>query len=130
MPNQRYAYPKKDRYIKIFKIRKRRPANQKAYITVKEYIHPKNESLHAYVRQLTAKEILAENLKDTSTYLVVINYHPEVDMDCYIEFNGKVLRVITPPDTYEDRNIEMKLTCQIVTDSLEYSKTVGKEKLL
>lgn len=126
----RFVYPHKDRYIKVFHIRKKRLPNSAETTVIKEYIHPVKESIKAYVRQLSAKEILSENMKDTSTYLVVVNYHQDIDMECYIEFKDKILRLITPPDTFEDRNLEMKLTCQIVSEELGYTKVVGKEKLL
>lgn len=119
---------RKDRYIKIFRIVRKKLPNAKAPTVIKQYIHAKNELLHAYIRQMSAMEVYNTLHKETSAYLVVINYHPEVDTECYVEFtDGRILKVITPPDDYELRQIETKLVCQIVSEELGYTKVLGKE---
>ena len=110
---------RKDRYIKIFRIVRKKLPNAKAPTVIKQYIHAKNELLHAYIRQMSAMEVYNTLHKETSAYLVVINYHPEVDTECYVEF--------TAPDDYELRQIETKLVCQIVSEELGYTKVLGKE---
>lgn len=118
---------RKDRYIKVFRIIEKRYANNpKKPVVVKQYLHKKDESIKAYIRQLTATEVYKALHKETSAYLVIINYHPEVDTDCYVEFpDGKVVKVVTPPDDYELRKLETKLTCQTVSDELGYTKVIG-----
>lgn len=117
---------KKNSFIKIFRIIEKRYANNpKKPVVVKQYIHPQNESLKAYIRQLTATEVYNALHKETSAYLVVINYHPEVDTECYIEYGDMIMKVVTPPDDYELKKLETKLTCQRVSDELGWTKVIG-----
>ena len=123
--SDRVKYEKKS-YIKVFRIIEKRYANKpKKPVVIKQYLHPVEESLKAYIRQMTATEVFNALHKETSAYLVVINYHPEVDTDCYIEYGDMVMKVVTPPDDYELRKIETKLTCQRVSDELGYTKVIG-----
>lgn len=117
---------KKNSFIKIFRIIEKRYANNpKKPVVVKQYIHPQNESLKAYIRQLTATEVYNALHKETSAYLVVINYHPEVDTECYVEYGDMIMKVVTPPDDYELKKLETKLTCQRVSDELGFTKVIG-----
>lgn len=117
---------KKNSFIKIFRIIEKRYANNpKKPVVVKQYIHPQNESLKAYIRQLTATEVYNALHKETSAYLVVINYHPEVDTECYVEYGDMIMKVVTPPDDYELKKLETKLTCQRVSDELGWTKVIG-----
>ena len=117
---------KKNSFIKIFRIIEKRYANNpKKPVVVKQYIHPQNESLKAYIRQLTATEVYNALHKETSAYLVVINYHPEVDTECYIEYGDMIMKVVTPPDDYELKKLETKLTCQRVSEELGWTKVIG-----
>lgn len=117
---------KKNSFIKIFRIIEKRYANNpKKPVVVKQYIHPQNESLKAYIRQLTATEVYNALHKETSAYLVVINYHPEVDTECYVEYVDMIMKVVTPPDDYELKKLETKLTCQRVSDELGFTKVIG-----
>ena len=117
---------KKNSFIKIFRIIEKRYANNpKKPVVVKQYIHPQNEFLKAYIRQLTATEVYNALHKETSAYLVVINYHPEVDTECYVEYGDMIMKVVTPPDDYELRRIETKLTCQRVSEELGWTKVIG-----
>ena len=117
---------KKNSFIKIFRIIEKRYANNpKKPVVVKQYIHPQNESLKAYIRQMTATEVYNALHKETSAYLVVINYHPEVDTECYVEYGDMIMKVVTPPDDYELRKIETKLTCQRVSEELGWAKVIG-----
>lgn len=117
---------KKNSFIKIFRIIEKRYANNpKKPVVVKQYIHPQNESLKAYIRQLTATEVYNALHKETSAYLVVINYHPEVDTECYVEYEDMIMKVVTPPDDYELKKLETKLTCQRVSEELGWTKVIG-----
>lgn len=117
---------KKNSFIKIFRIIEKRYANNpKKPVVVKQYIHPQNESLKAYIRQLTATEVYNALHKETSAYLVVINYHPEVDTECYVEYGDMIMKVVTPPDDYELKKLETKLTCQRVSDELGFTRVIG-----
>jgi len=57
---------------------------------------------------------------------VVINYRKGISVDCYVEFKDKVLKVIGV-DYYEDRNIEIKLTCQAVSEQFEIDEVIENE---
>ena len=119
-------YSIKDRKVKIFQIYKRTQDDSTVTI-VKEYKHPKEKYLNAHIKQLIAKEgFSSDSHQDASTYLVVINYRKGISVDCYVEFKDKVLKVIGA-DYYEDRNIEIKLTCQAVSDHFEIDEVIESE---
>lgn len=124
-----YLYPLKDRLVKIFKIIKKRYANDKKNeLLIKEYQHPKSMSLRAYVRQQVAKEDYSfDSHNDSSTFLIVINYRKNIDVDCYVEFKEKIMKVIAV-DAFEDRNLELKLTCQLVPFDLEIIEVRGVDE--
>ena len=122
-----YQYPNKDRRVKIFKIIKKRYPLEHTEVMTKEYLHPVEQSLHAYVRQIVSKEeFTSEAHKDSSNYLVVINFRDGIDLDCYIEFKGITLKAVGI-DGYEQRGLEIKITCQVITDDLEFNEIRGKE---
>lgn len=102
-------YPQKDRQIRIFRIHSKRWANESEQSIIKEYMHPKDTFLRAYIRQLSAGEMATEALKKQSDdFEAVINYRPEITTDCYIEFQGDTYRV-TGVDGFDLKNIELKL---------------------
>lgn len=123
-----YQYPNKDRRVKIFKIiKKRYPQDPHNEVIVKEYLHPAAKSLCAYVRQLVSKEeFTSEAHKDSSNYLVVINFREGIDLDCYVEFKDKTMKAVGV-DGYEQRDLELKITCQVITDDLEFNETRDRE---
>ena len=99
-----YAYTKKDRLIKIFKLVKRKLPNSEVVITTKRYLHKVDTLIRAYVRQLTDNA--------NGDFLVVINYR-RVDLNSFIEFKDLVLQV-KGIDEFEVRDLEKKLICNRV----------------
>ena len=125
-----YLYPLKDRSIKIFRIIKRRSPEQENEILIKQYQHPKNKFLKAFVRQIAAHESFNDNAhQDSSNYLIVVNHREGITVDCFIEFKDLVLK-ITAIDSFECRNLELKLTCQLVTNEINFDVIADKEWLL
>lgn len=119
-----YAYPNKDRQIKLYYAKQCVWKNGHSHGTYleKKYLHPKWEFIRAYVRQIVANN--QENndaIINADRYLVVINYRNLPRGQYYIEWKDKVLKVINI-DEYEGRNIELKLECQVIDiDSTAYS---------
>lgn len=122
-----YAYPLKDRQVKIFKLTKRKDLlDRENEINVKEYQHPENQNLQAYVRQIVARESYEQEVHQTlNEYLVVINYREGINENCYVEFKGKTMRVKSV-DNYEDRGLEMKLICSLVEETIEADQVTEK----
>ena len=122
-----YAYPMKDRKIKIFKLTRRKSLlDRENEIIVKEYQHPQEKFLSAYVRQIVAKESYEQDVhQSVDEYLIVINYREGINENCYIEFKNKTLRVKSV-DNYEDRGLESKLVCQLVEETVEVNEITEK----
>lgn len=116
-----YAYPLKDRQIKLYYAKNVTWKNAHAYGTYQEkkYVHPKDESLRAYVRQIVANnQENSDAVIIADRYLVVINYRDLPRGQYYVEWKNKVLKVLNI-DEFEGRNLELKLECQVIdTDPL------------
>ncbi|MCU7522506.1 MAG: phage head closure protein [Ignavibacteria bacterium] len=112
----------KDKLIKIFSLYQRKNLDNET-ITIKHYHHPQNQSLKAYVRNLSASEQFASNAnKDNSTIQFTIN-HRNISNDMYVEFAGKTY-AITAPDKYEFYNTDIKFMAKevapITAEETEY----------
>lgn len=125
-----YAYPNKDRQIKLYYGKQCTWRNANSYGTYleKRYVHPKDEFIRAYVRQIVANnQVGTDAVINADRFLVVINYRELPKGQYYIEFKGRVLKVLNI-DGYECRDIELKLECQSIdTDETEY-KLVRDER--
>lgn len=126
----KYAYPLKDRQIKLYygkTITWRNGHGTGTYLE-KKYVHPKDAFLKAYVRQSVANnQENSDAVIIADRYLVVINYRELPRGQYYIEWKNKVLKVLNI-DEYEGRNVELKLECQVIdVDPLE-NKLVRDER--
>jgi len=122
-----YAYPLKDRSVRIYFVKNKAQPHAKTTERIKSYLHPAEASLKAYVRQLVAKEGFAsEAHQDSSYYLVVINYRPGVTVDCNVEFQNLTMKV-TAVDNFEARNKELKLTCKVISPDDEPTRVEGRK---
>lgn len=111
-----YAYPNKDRQIKLYYAKNVTWKNAHAYGTYieKKYVHPKDAFLKAYVRQIVANnQENSDAVIIADRYLIVINYRELPRGQYYVEFKNKVLKVLNS-DEFESRNIELKLECQVI----------------
>lgn len=106
----------KDKHIKIFYEAQRGQ--------IKRYIHPPDEHLKAYVRQLAAYEQhMDDAIQDGSEIEFVINPR-RVSVDMYIEFLNETYQ-ITSVDRYEFyANNELKIRARRVSPK-EYVATEG-----
>ncbi len=108
-----YQHPNKNRRAEIFGARRSKVSREgkTAYVTLIKRRHPKGTKLWAYVRMLTSSEGAVQVNVGEERYLVIINYNKDVKMGDYVRLNDKLLQIALPPDVYEDRKFEMKLTC-------------------
>jgi len=87
---------------------------------IKQYIHPSNQQLRAYVRSLSSKEqATLGGLQDYLLVEFVINYRA-IKVDMFVEFNGEVFN-IDSIDPYDFKKIEVKFI-GVKTDSEEYKE--------
>lgn len=124
-----YKYPNKDKFVKIFKISKkrRRIEGRSSVIVEKEYLHPVDQAVRAYIRQISASERFTSDAhQDSRDYEVVINYRPDVTVDCYIEYKGSTFK-ITGVDGYELKEAELKLRVHEQSPDEDPLKVSGKE---
>ena len=81
---KKFSYPNKHRKILIFR------EIESKIGTIKEYIHPYETFIKAYVRQLSGNEQNSlEGIQTGAIIEFVINSRP-VEVDMFVEFNNKV----------------------------------------
>lgn len=122
-----YKYPGKNSRVSIYGLKKVKVKAEGASSTAyqREYRHEPNKPLRAYCRMILAEE----SERSSATFprervLVVINYLEEVRQGDVVEWGRKRLRIIAPPDYFEGRNLELKLTCEL----LEADPELGEAK--
>lgn len=70
-------------------------------------IHPGR--LWAYVRQLSAAEFMAAHaVHQTEEMIFVVNWRPDLDPDCFIEYKG-VFYNVTRVDTFEGYKEDLRV---------------------
>lgn len=125
-----YAYPQKDRLVKIYFQKPVKWVNKYGSGTFyeKRYVHPKDEHLRAYVRQIVAEnKISDEATYPADRFLVVINWRDLPKGQYYIEWGNKTLKVLNK-DEYEGRREEIKFETQEVdADVTIYKRTTGEK---
>lgn len=124
----KFKYPNKRETIRIFE-----EITQKDK-TIKRYIHARDTTLRAYVRQLSANEqASADAMQDASDTLFAINHRPGVNYDMYIEWlrPGKPTKTfkIDGVDPFEYLATEMTLRATSVNPR-EYTEVRWKDELL
>lgn len=103
-----YKYPEKTKQIKIFSERERKDPQTGETFVERHYIHPKDQFVYAYMRQLSARETNeAKAVQDAGEIEVVINYR-EVKLDMFINYQGRIFQIISI-DGFELRKTEVKL---------------------
>lgn len=113
-----YMYPHKDSRVRIFGLKRVRILNEGEAGDVYErtYRHAE-ESVRAYCRMIVTDSSESQNVSvGRERVLVVINYREGVKMGDYVQWGAKTLRIAAPPDYYEGRNLELKLTCELADD--------------
>lgn len=124
-------YPQKTRLVRIYRqktVNWRNESSKGQYLE-KHYIHPIKDALRAYVRQIVANnQDNQDAIIPSDRYLVVINWRDLPDGRYFVEWGDKTLKVLTV-DGYEWNRGEIKLTCQLTTDtdSSLYKKISGEE---
>lgn len=124
-----FKYPNKDKFIKIYKLSKKRVRNESrsSIVVQKEYLHPANQSVRAYIRQLSATERFnSGSHQDSRDYEIVINYRPGVTTDCYIEYRESTYKV-DGVDGYELKQTELKLRAHEQSPDEEAEEVADKE---
>ncbi len=120
-----YAYPHKDRQVKIYyqKSTKWRNATSSGTYLEKHYVHPKKAFVWAYLRQIVAETKVSDPaLIPANRFLVVINWRELPRGQYYIEHKGRTFKVLNT-DEYESRNLEIKFECQeIDRDDTAYTR--------
>lgn len=108
-----YKYPQKHRRVEVFaaKRTKSHREGETSYLIHITRRHPKGTKLWAYLRMLTSSEGNAEVGVGEEKYLIVINNREGVKKDDYVKMGDKLFQIVAPPDVFEDRGTEMKLTC-------------------
>lgn len=124
-----YKYPNKDKFIKIYKLSKKRVRNEGriSIVVQKEYLHPADQSLRAYIRQLSSTERFSSGGHvDSRDYEVVINWRNGITVDCLIEYQGTILK-IDGVDGYELKKAELKLRAHEQSPDEEAEETAETE---
>lgn len=124
-----FRYANKDKFVKIYRLVKKRSTieGKSTVIVTKEYLHPQDQGIRAYIRQLSATERFESSAhQDSREYEVVINYRVGVTVDCYLEYRGMVLKV-AGVDGYELKNAELKLRVHEQSPDEEAQETTGKD---
>lgn len=125
-------YLPKDRLVKIFKSKSVswKKEGQKGQYLEKRYIHPKGTYIRAYVRQEAGgTDSAGSEVMPTDRFLIVIGYRRlERDAEYYVEWSGRLLKVLAPDGYEHRRDGELKLSCQeIPSDGSLYRKTSYEE---
>jgi head-tail adaptor len=103
-----FKYQIKDKIIKIYQ------ETTKDKGVLREYIHPKDSYIKAYIRQLSSSERYLNRAEvDGSEIEIVINKR-DVHPDMYIEFGEKHYQ-IGPLDHFEFYNTEVKFRAKEIT---------------
>lgn len=113
-----YKYPKKNTFVSIFGLKRVRILNEgeSADVYERTYRHP-SPKVRAYVRMIVSDESESQGVSvGRERVLVVINYREGVKIGDYVQWGSKTLKVVTAPDYYEGRGLELKLTCEIADD--------------
>ena len=111
-----YKYPGKNSRVSIYreKRKKVKAEGRDSFATERQYlIHPKGKPIRAYCNPIVGDV----SSHDTAQFpneriLVVINYHEDVRVGDIVEWGRKRMRILLPPDDYEGRHLELKLTCE------------------
>lgn len=128
MANKDYAYPRKNSKVSIYseKLVKSKNEGTDGRVLKRVFLNPKKEPFWAYCNPIAQET----NDQQSATFpkervLVVINYIKGVHTGDWVGWGDRRLRIILPPDDFEGRNLELKLTCETVDeDSGEAIKEV------
>lgn len=124
-----YLYPKKDRMVRIYRSKQVRWRNESAQgqYMEKHYLHPRDEYVRAYVRQIAESNGTDQSFSMPSDrFLVAIGYRSLGEGPHYVEWQGKTLKVLSS-DAYEHRGKEIKLTCQLIPKDESIYESVTDE---
>ncbi len=109
-----YKYPKKNALVDVYRLKRKvvRNEGRKGSVLVKTYI---GKSLWAYCNPIVSDQ----GDHDTASFpkeriLVVINYRDGIKAGDRVKWGNKTMQVILPPDDYEGKHCELKLTCETV----------------
>ena len=108
-----YKYPQKHRRVEIFSAKRAKVEREgkSSYVMIKTRRHPKGTKLWAYVRMMQSSEGNPQVNVGEAKYLVVINHRDGIQKGDYVDLGQMLLQVTEPPDVFELKGLEMKLTC-------------------
>lgn len=111
-----YKYPNKIRFVSIYreKQKKVKAEGMESRVLEREYIvHEEGKKIRAYCNPIvsdTSDHTSAEFPKER--ILVVVNYHEGIALGDIVEWGRKKMKIILPPDDFEGKHLELKLTCE------------------
>lgn len=120
---------KKDRIIKIFQLTQVRELEALTK-TIKKYIHPVDEGVKAYVRDLSSTEAKEYGqAADEETIYAIINRR-NITKDMFVEFKRRGSKTyqtynITGIDDFDGRENEIKLTLVKIKQTLDFDEEEG-----
>jgi head-tail adaptor len=120
-----YAYPNKTRQISIFKSKTVRVRNENKGGTFvqRDYLNPKDQFIHAYIREDIPQSNEQSNASfRNNRWIVVINYRKGIERDYFVEYKDggetRVIRILAV-DEFEGKHTELKLICEEVPTPAE-----------
>lgn len=125
-----YAYPNKTRLVSIYRSRTVtvRGEARKGTFLQRRYLNPKDQFIHAYMRELIPQtnEQPGASFKGNA-WIVVINWRKDVLEHDFIECSDKgEIRTfeIQKKDEFEGKHTELKLICEEIPDPPECGKRI------
>jgi hypothetical protein len=125
-----YAYPNKTRLVSIYRSRTVtvRGESRKGTFLQRNYLNPKDQFIHAYIREDIPQTNEQANASfKGNRWTVVINWRKGVAPDDFIEFpdegETRTMRILAI-DEFEGKHTELKLTCEEIPDPPECGKRI------
>lgn len=110
-----YKYPAKNARVSLYREKrvKVKAEGASSYKVERQSLHPGIEKLRAYCNPI-APNVSSHDTAEFARQrvLVVINFIPGVATGDKVQWGDRRMKIVLPPDDFEGRHLELKLTCE------------------